>query len=124
MELAPPVVPPPAEYWACAKSLTTVPAISTPTAITRTTTDLLDFPRAVDISDAATHAPIASFQILRYTRFIFALSRNQEYQIDNRPRKLLNSSQLVFRCHKIQDNLKTLNSPRKTGSTPNKNLII
>ncbi|KVC67991.1 hypothetical protein [Burkholderia stagnalis] len=46
------------------------PATSTAPTTTFATADLFGLPRAVEISDAATHAPSASFQIERYVRFM------------------------------------------------------
>jgi hypothetical protein len=45
-------------------------AVRTATAIIFATADLFGLPRAEEISDAATHAPTASFQMLRYDLFI------------------------------------------------------
>ncbi|KVX60564.1 hypothetical protein WT33_18195 [Burkholderia stagnalis] len=38
------------------------------------TADLFGLPRAEEISDAATHAPSASFQMVRYVRFMICES--------------------------------------------------
>ncbi|KGR95046.1 hypothetical protein X946_5239 [Burkholderia sp. ABCPW 111] len=46
------------------------PATSTAATIAFATADLFGLPRADEISEAATHAPSASFQIERYERFI------------------------------------------------------
>ncbi|BEH21781.1 hypothetical protein X963_2393 [Burkholderia pseudomallei MSHR7498] len=52
---------------ACAACTTTA---STAAVTTFATADLFGLPRADEISEAATHAPSASFQIERYERFI------------------------------------------------------
>ncbi|MDR9238595.1 hypothetical protein FEP07_02602 [Burkholderia multivorans] len=65
----PPPVPP-AEYCACATLPTAAPATSATVATAFTTADLFGLPRAESISDAATQAPRASFQIERYVRFM------------------------------------------------------
>jgi hypothetical protein len=64
MACAPVAVPPPAEYCACATFML-APATSTAAATALATDDLLGLPRAAEISDAATQAPRASFQIER-----------------------------------------------------------
>ncbi len=69
MACPPVAVPPPAAYCACATFML-APATSITAAIALATDDLLDLPRADEISDAATQAPRDSFQIERYVRFM------------------------------------------------------
>jgi hypothetical protein len=56
-------LPPPCAYCPCATSATALANI-TPTAIFLSTADLFGFPRADESSDAATHVPSASFQMV------------------------------------------------------------
>ncbi|KWF25141.1 hypothetical protein WT56_22870 [Burkholderia pseudomultivorans] len=57
-------------YCACATWVTPAPVASTAATTAFATADLFGLPRAVEISDAATQAPSASFQIERYVRFM------------------------------------------------------
>jgi hypothetical protein len=80
----PPVaVPPPAEYCACATFMPAL-ALRTTTAIALATDDLFGLPRADEISDAATHAPRASFQMVLYDLFILTKA-SQVTRDTNRP---------------------------------------
>ena len=69
IDCAPVAVPFPAAYCACT-TLTPALALKTTTAIALATDDLFGLPRADEISDAATQAPRASFQMLLYDLFI------------------------------------------------------
>ncbi len=69
MDCAPVAEPPPAAYCACA-ILMLAPASRTAAATTLAVDDLFGLPRADEISDVATQAPRASFQMERYVRFM------------------------------------------------------
>ena len=78
---APVAVPFPTAYCASA-TFTPALAASTTTAMAFATEDLFGLPRADEISDAATHAPSASFQMVLYDLFMIdkALSGNARHQ--------------------------------------------
>lgn len=67
----PDAAPPPAEY--CAFAILPTATVARAAMVSNfTARDLLGLPRADEISDAATHAPRASFQMVLYDLFIFA----------------------------------------------------
>jgi hypothetical protein len=73
-------VTPPAAYCACATLPTPALAVTTAASTAFAITDLFGFPRVVEISDAATHAPSASFQMVLYVLFIFITSSEHGLQ--------------------------------------------
>nr|WP_232431712.1 hypothetical protein [Burkholderia ubonensis] len=91
-------VAPPAAYWACAKL--PMPALAVTTAATTAfaMTDLFGLPRAVEISDAATHAPRALFQMVLYVLFIVITSSEHGLQHRKGPRNVRLNIGILTRC--------------------------
>ncbi len=81
IDCAPVAVPFPTAYCAAATFIPAL-AVRTTTAMALATEDGLGLPRADEISDAATHAPSASFQMVLYDLFIIdkTLSGNARHQ--------------------------------------------